>query len=462
MKGARNVKKKFRLSLVLLFTGLLFSVFLSSNAEAATNDMYRLYNPNSGEHFYTANTLERDSVKRAGWKDEGVGWYAPTSGDPVYRVYNPNAGDHHYTLHRSERDHLIKVGWKSEGIGWYSDKNKTIPLYRAYNPNAKAGSHNYTVSKAEQDHLIKVGWKNENIAWYGSKKETVPVPKASKKELQTLYDKVKGTGKGTYTDATWQPFQNALNNAKSVLDNGNATQEQVNSALRTIQNAFNGLKKEPEIKKYTITVRYIDDLDTEIGQSKVTQIDQGNSYTATAQCIEGYVLHEEATQTISKVQADTTITFRYFEDIFTATINNDEATITGFKSGNAVTDPTIPMYVIDNGQFCRVTSIGDLAFYGNQLTSVSIPGSVNTIDEYAFSNNQLTNVNIPDSVNFIGNAAFAHNQLTSVNISGNVKTIGQYAFFNNWELIEASVPSKFGTTYHNFFDVTITRVTVRD
>lgn len=251
MKGAINVKKRF--SFILLFVGLFFSVVLSSNAEAATNDMYRLYNPNSGEHFYTANTNERDLLKRVGWNDEGIGWYAPTSGDPVYRMYNPNAGDHHYTPHIFERDHLVKVGWRYEGIGWYSDKNKTIPLYRAYNPNAKAGSHNYTISKAEQNHLIKVGWRNENISWYGAKKEIPPAPTVNKKELQALYDKVKGTSKGTYTDATWNTFQNALSNAKSVLDNGKATQEQVNSAKETLQNAFNGLEKAPEVKTFSAT-----------------------------------------------------------------------------------------------------------------------------------------------------------------------------------------------------------------
>ena len=37
--------------------------------------MYRLYNPNSGEHFYTASTNERDELLAAGWHDEGIAWY---------------------------------------------------------------------------------------------------------------------------------------------------------------------------------------------------------------------------------------------------------------------------------------------------------------------------------------------------------------------------------------------------
>lgn len=134
-------------------------------AAVASVPMYRLYNPNSGEHFYTKTTSERDHLRSVGWRYEGIGWQAPTSGNPVYRLYNPNAGDHHYTLIAGERDHLKKVGWRDEGISWYSPNSGT-PLYRLYNPNAKAGSHHYTPITSERDHLKKVGWRDEGIAWY--------------------------------------------------------------------------------------------------------------------------------------------------------------------------------------------------------------------------------------------------------------------------------------------------------
>ena len=130
--------------------------------------MYRLYNPNSGEHFYTASTSERDNLRKVGWRYEGIGWTAPaTSNTPVYRLYNPNGGDHHYTMSAEERDWLRGLGWKYEGIGWYSDDNKTTPLYRLYNPNAKSGSHHYTTSASERDGLRKLGWHYEGIGWYG-------------------------------------------------------------------------------------------------------------------------------------------------------------------------------------------------------------------------------------------------------------------------------------------------------
>ena len=130
--------------------------------------MYRLYNPNSGEHFYTSSFVEAKSIITAGWQYEHVGWNAPSTGDPVYRLYNPNAGDHHFTLNSNEKVMLVNQGRRDEGISWYSDAKKSVKLYRAYNPNAKSGSHNYTTFYGEQTSLIKVGWRDEGIAWYGT------------------------------------------------------------------------------------------------------------------------------------------------------------------------------------------------------------------------------------------------------------------------------------------------------
>lgn len=132
------------------------------------NHMYRMYNPNSGEHFYTAMKDERNMLVRAGWRYEGVAWVAPySSKTPVYRLYNPNAGDHHYTTSAGERDVLITKGWRSEGIGWYSDDAKGKVLYRLYNPNARAGAHHYTLSAGERDVLIRAGWRYEGTCWHG-------------------------------------------------------------------------------------------------------------------------------------------------------------------------------------------------------------------------------------------------------------------------------------------------------
>ena len=157
-------------------SGGVATVTVRMGAETTTVDVpvtdqsaaFRLYNPWSGEHFYTLNATERDGLVQAGWTDEGLGWVAPTSKSvPVYRLYNPNAGDHHYTMDAAERDALVAGGWSDEGVGWYSDPSKGVVLYREYNPYAPACNHNYTTDKAEHDSLVSLGWVDEGTAWYG-------------------------------------------------------------------------------------------------------------------------------------------------------------------------------------------------------------------------------------------------------------------------------------------------------
>ena len=159
------------------FTVTSLSGFAMEDTGIETRTMYRLYNPNSGEHFYTASAVERDATIAAGWNDEGIGWIAPsTSATPVYRLYSGT--DHHYTMSTVERDDLVSKGWmlegeNAEGIAWYSDDAKTVPLYRQFNPNVdpsaptgNSGSHNYTTSLDEHNSLVSIGWHDENIGWY--------------------------------------------------------------------------------------------------------------------------------------------------------------------------------------------------------------------------------------------------------------------------------------------------------
>ncbi len=163
------MKKKI-VSLFLVLTCAISMFMLPVHAEASGVDMYRLYNPNSGEHFYTSNTSERDNLRYLGWTYEGIGWVAPSYSDyPVYRLYNQYGGEHHYTLSVDEKNTLLRLGWKDEGIGWYSanpNDSASIPLKREYNPNAFANNHNYTTSVEEHNYLVSLGWKDEGNAWY--------------------------------------------------------------------------------------------------------------------------------------------------------------------------------------------------------------------------------------------------------------------------------------------------------
>ncbi|MCR5212318.1 MAG: purine-nucleoside phosphorylase [Lachnospiraceae bacterium] len=153
--------------------------------EAGDTALFRVYNPNTWEHFYTTDVAERRSLILEGWNGEGViGYfptYASTDTDVMYRFRNPNTGDHHYTADMLEIVDIGSAGWEPEGTSFYSLKQGTgVPIYRLYNPNAVTGTHHYTCDKAEKDHLVSIGWKDEGISWYASSKDYYDVNKEEK------------------------------------------------------------------------------------------------------------------------------------------------------------------------------------------------------------------------------------------------------------------------------------------
>ena len=132
-----------------------------------------------------------------------------------------------------------------------------------------------------------------------------------------------------------------------------------------------------------------------------------------------------------------------------STIPNDGSVTSigdGAFEGMNITSITIPNSVTSIGnsafEYCSslasvtipnsVTSIGQGAFYKcTSLTSITIPDGVTSIGKYAFDNcNKLTSITIPNSVTSIGNYAFSDcTSLASVTIPASVTSIGQGAFY---------------------------------
>ncbi len=131
--------------------------------------IYRLYNPKTKEHLWTASRNEYDTLVQYGWNQEGAAWRSPGDGTGVYRLYNPKSKDHHYTSSKREAEVLIDLhGWRYDNKGkpvFYS--GGFMNVYRLYNPQFTCGSHHLTKSANEYNTLFKTyNWKQEGIAFY--------------------------------------------------------------------------------------------------------------------------------------------------------------------------------------------------------------------------------------------------------------------------------------------------------
>lgn len=142
------------------------------DGQESTVKVWRLYNRWSGEHLFTTDKNEYDSLVKIGWNGENVAWVSPrTSNTPVYRMYNPYSGDHFYTSNKTEYENLEKIGWKKEGVAFYSvDDSVGVslkkPIYRLFNPWLTQGTHLYTSDEDEYHHLADLGWNQERIEFY--------------------------------------------------------------------------------------------------------------------------------------------------------------------------------------------------------------------------------------------------------------------------------------------------------
>lgn len=139
--------------------------------------MFRAYNPNAQYHFFTLNKAEFDITVAAGYQDESTGQDGfslfPSPVDfstPLYRMYNLQTGRHYYTTNKGERDFLLAlvpapltgedkrtVGWRYEGEAGHlypSQQPGSVELFRLY--NNISGTHLYTDSPTVRDAVLAI------------------------------------------------------------------------------------------------------------------------------------------------------------------------------------------------------------------------------------------------------------------------------------------------------------------
>ena len=138
-------------------------------------EVTRLYNPYNHDHLLTANDSEVTSLTKAGWLAEDSIGTAPEDMVIVYRLFNVDTQEHFYTVSYEEATDLLKQsnntsdgkkrGWQFEGDAFiaYDGNTQGHPVYRLYNPYSTL--HLFTQDEHERDELEDTGWKVEGVAF---------------------------------------------------------------------------------------------------------------------------------------------------------------------------------------------------------------------------------------------------------------------------------------------------------
>jgi hypothetical protein len=143
------------------------------------------------------------------------------------------------------------------------------------------------------------------------------------------------------------------------------------------------------------------------------------------------------------------IAFGQNETDFETMMENGSVTITGYTGTR--TQLVIPVEISG----IPVTKIGNRAFLGKRLTSVTIPNTIIEIEREAFRQNYLTVLALPNSIKIIGDYAFFSNWLTNVAVPDSVTNIGNQAFAYQSSSFRSDGPDPYFIMIHKG-EVTIT------
>ena len=120
------------------------------------------------------------------------------------------------------------------------------------------------------------------------------------------------------------------------------------------------------------------------------------------------------------------------EDGFEFVFDNEAKTAELINYKGSENDVIIPKNVKYNGETYRVTSLGDMCFWGKSryLTSIYIPSSVTSLGDGCFQHcTSLTSINIPNSVKNINQECFWNcSSLMSIYIPSSVESLGGDCF----------------------------------
>ena len=165
-----------------------------------------------------------------------------------------------YTFTNIAEDHTFAVSFKATSQTPEVDKDGLQTVYDLYKDmtnngvytdeswtvfdQARTNAANVLADETADQDTVDAAKKALQDAF--DSLQAMPDAPVEKANLQKLYDQYVSMEQGKYTDASWAVLQNALETAKGVLDNEEATQDEVTAAEKAIADAVLQLEENPE------------------------------------------------------------------------------------------------------------------------------------------------------------------------------------------------------------------------
>ena len=299
-----------------------------------------------------------------------------------------------------------------------------------------------------------------------------------------------------YTAASYAAVTTALGTAKTVRENADATQDDVDAAAKAITDAIAALEEIPVevVKTYDVSANGDGSVTATIysdGTFRISGTGDTKDYGVDGNKALGPWYLDGSSSSVTKVVVDEGVTsigsylLSSLKNATTATIpstvtriGNGAFSQSGYKdikisgTSNITNLEKYAFYncqsleTVDNGFLSNVTEIPECCFYDcTSLKPISIPDNITRIGDGAFHGcTALDTVVFPENLTYIGDNSFTNCPFTTIKIPDAVTYIGKMAFTvvdatSKLESVEISDNSKLETIGdHAFQDTKITSI----
>ncbi|WP_101772958.1 leucine-rich repeat protein [Peptostreptococcus faecalis] len=235
----------------------------------------------------------------------------------------------------------------------------------------------------------------------------------NKKALREKINEIEKLNKELYTASSWKILNKEILTAKEIIEDQNATQEDVSMSVKGIEKAMKNLEISEEMK-----------------------------YDAEDFLFEGSIIlgFSEKGEKKSKINKDLILPDR--------NKNGDEITEIGAKAFEVTEGVIMGNDIVESPNGLKsvkipesVTKIGDSSFRYNSFETVILPEKLKEIGAVAFNGNQLIEVSIPDSVTAMGDGVFSLNKLKKIKFSKGMDKIPNGICSRNIFLEHIDIPN---------------------